>query len=83
MHPAVVGLIAAAALSLAKGNLYTSFSFSSISDFFSSFQILPILIFLTVLAVSFWKKKLHPVKLILLSAVLGIACCSAEELLLR
>ena len=83
MHPAVVGLIAAAALSLAKGNLYTSFSFASISDFFSSFQILPILIFLTVLAVSFWQKKLHPVKLILLSAVLGIACCSAEELLLR
>ena len=82
MHPAVVGLIAAAALSLAKGNLYTSLSFVSASDFLSSFQLLPVFIFLAVLAVSFWKKKIHPVKLILLSAVLGIVCCSAQELLL-
>ena len=81
MHPAVVGLIAAAALSLAKGNLYTSLSFVSASDFLSSFQLLPVFIFLAVLAVSFWKKKIHPVKLILLSAVLGIVCCSAQELL--
>ncbi|MDD3192393.1 MAG: chromate transporter [Oscillospiraceae bacterium] len=83
MHPAVVGLIMAAALSLAKGNLYSSFSFASLSAFFSSFHPLPIVIFLTVLAISFWKKKLHPVKLILLSAVLGILCCGIQDLLLQ
>ena len=34
IHPAVVGLIAAAALSLANGNLYINLSFESISAFF-------------------------------------------------
>ncbi len=81
IHPAVVGLIAAAALSLANGNLYINLSFESISAFFSSLQLLPILIFFIVLAFSFWKKKAHPIKLILLSAVLGIVFCSVEELL--
>ena len=81
IHPAVVGLIAAAALSLANGNLYITLSFESISAFFSSLQLRPILIFFIVLAFSFWKKKAHPIKLILLSAVLGIVFCSVEKLL--
>lgn len=81
MHPAVVGLILAAAFSLAQGNLYTSFSLESLSAFLNGFQWIPILIFGAVFAVNLWKKKAHPVKLILLSAVLGILCCGAQDLL--
>lgn len=81
IHPAVVGLIAAAALSLANGNLYINLSFESISAFFSSLQLSSYFDLFHRTGVQLLEKKGPPIKLILLSAVLGIVFCSVEELL--
>lgn len=81
LHPAAVGLISAAAVSIAQ----TVFSFSTVSSaaaFFSSETFFALLIFAVSAVLIFWK-KLHPIVVIVISAVLGILFCSCAELLCR
>ena len=70
LRPAVIGLIAAAVLSVAK----TAFPI----DFFNiggtnTYELLCSLIIFAAAAFMAFKKKLHPILIILLSAALGIA----------
>ena len=79
LHPAVVGLIAAAAVSIAQ----TVFPFAGIqnaSAFFSSETFFALLIFAVSAALIFWK-KLHPVLVIAAAALLGIALCCLQDAL--
>ena len=79
LHPAVVGLIAAAAVSIAQ----TVFPFAGIqnaSAFFSSETFFALLIFAVSAALIFWK-KLHPVLVIAAAALLGIALCCLRDAL--
>jgi len=71
LKPAVVGLIGAAVLSIAKTVFFPSGLSSSVfaaSAFYVSLAIFAIATFL-----AFGKKKVHPIIIILISAVLGIA----------
>ncbi len=65
LRPAVVGLIGAAMVSIFKSSLFNN-------DFFT-FDYRVWLIFIPLLFVSFKFKKVHPLFLILIGAILGIA----------
>ncbi|MBR4073612.1 MAG: chromate transporter [Clostridia bacterium] len=78
LKPAVVGLIAAAIISVATEVFFpqkiTADVFTTVS-FWSSLVIFVLMLFLQ-------KKKLHPILIILLSAVLGIASGYLPEILM-
>lgn len=61
LRPAVVALIGAAALSILQANLVHN----------GAFSIRSLLIVFIVFGISLWKKKLHPIWLILISGALG------------
>lgn len=62
LRPAVVALIAAAAISILNANLFHS----------GAFSLRSLLIVLIVFGISRWKQKLHPIWLILFSGALGL-----------
>lgn len=61
LRPAVVALIAAAALTILNANLFHS----------GAFSLRSLLIVLIVFGINLWEKKLHPIWLILISGTLG------------
>lgn len=72
MRPVVIGLIAAAVLLLmSTGFIGEGVEIHSISDLFANLQYLEIIIFVIGVFVYF-RFKLHPIKLILISAGLGM-----------
>lgn len=82
LRPAVVGLVAAAAFSIAVENLFPRFSFSHLPESLSSVNFIGLVVFIIVFLISvFPKKKLHPIFFILISAGLGIVFCMAKEFL--
>ena len=82
LHPAVVGLISAAAVSIAQ----TVFPFAGIQNaaaLFSSGAFFALLVFAVSAVLIFWK-KLHPVLVIAVAALLGIGlCCLRDALAVR
>ncbi len=76
-RPAVVGLIAAAVISIAKNALLIK---DVNLNFWQSINIPGVIIFIAVLSAQLWK-KLKPVQLILLSALLGLVVCGGSALL--
>ena len=70
LRPAVVGLIAAAVVSVGKTALFPN-GFSGVNSLFSLATLYNTAIFLLMLYLG--RKKLHPILIISLSAVLGIA----------
>ena len=72
MRPVVIGLIAAAVvLLMSTGFIGVGAEIHSVSDFFTSLQYLEIIIFMIGCFVYF-RFKLHPIKIILISAALGM-----------
>ncbi len=79
LHPAVVGLISAAAVSIAQ----TVFSFAPLQNagaFFCSDTFFALIIFAISMALVFWKKW-HPIIVIAIAAGLGILFCELRDLL--
>ena len=72
MRPVVIGLIAAAVvLLMSTGFIGVGAEIHSVSDFFTSLQYLEIIIF-TIGCFVYFRFKLHPIKIILISAALGM-----------
>lgn len=72
MRPVVIGLIAAAVvLLMSTGFIGEGAKINSVSDFFASLQYLEIIIFM-IGSFVYFRFKLHPIKLILISAALGM-----------
>ena len=72
MRPVVIGLIAAAVvLLMSTGFIGVGAEIHSVSDFFVSLQYLEIIIF-TIGCFVYFRFKLHPIKIILISAALGM-----------
>lgn len=72
MRPVVIGLIAAAVLLLmSTGFIGEGAEIHSVGDFFASLQYLEIIIFI-IGSFFYFRFKLHPIKLILISAGLGM-----------
>jgi len=81
LRPAVVGLISAAVLTISQEVFFTSsVKWSDISRLFSSVDIFAVLIF-TIVFIIHIKWKAHPIKLILLSAALGILFYGGSDLI--
>ncbi len=72
LKPAVIGLIAAAVVSTGKTVLFPNGM--SVSSFFTSSFIISALIFIGMLVLAL--KKIHPIVIIVLSGVIGIAAGS-------
>lgn len=68
LHPAVVALIASSVVSVGKQVFFTNGIQWQSFSFYFSFIMLGISLFLS------FKKNMHPIKLIALSAILGIVC---------
>jgi chromate transporter len=72
MRPVVVGLIAAAVvLLMSTGFIGEGTKIHSVGDLFASLQYLEIIIFM-IGSFVYFRFKLHPIKLILISAALGM-----------
>lgn len=72
MRPVVIGLITSAVLLLmSSGFIGHEAKIHSVSDFFASLQYLEIIIF-SIGVFVYFRYKLHPIKLILISAALGM-----------
>lgn len=72
LRPIVIGLIASATFSIALTGFFPSFSKGmSLEGFLSSANVLGMVIFLVLFLINH-KKKLHPIALIILSALMGI-----------
>ncbi len=72
MRPVVIGLIASAVvLLMSTGFIGEGVEIHSVGDFFTSLQYLEIIIFL-IGSFVYFRFKLHPIKLILISAGLGM-----------
>lgn len=72
MRPVVIGLIASAVLLLmSTGFISEGAEIHSVGDFFASIQYLEIIIFM-IGSFVYFRFKLHPIKLILISAGLGM-----------
>lgn len=72
MRPVVIGLIAAAVLLLmSTGFIGEDVEIDSVGDFFAALQYLEIIIFV-IGGFVYFRFKLHPIKLILISAGLGM-----------
>ncbi|MDD6174403.1 MAG: chromate transporter [Firmicutes bacterium] len=79
LRPAVVGLIASAAVSIAQ-TVFPLAGIGGFAAFFSSEAFFALLIFAVSAVLIFWK-KLHPIPVIAAAAVLGIALCCLRDLL--
>lgn len=77
LRPAVVGLIASAAVSVAR-TVFPLADYSGVASFVSSDAFLALPIF-AVSAVLIFRKKLHPVFVIAAAALLGIALCFLRD----
>jgi len=72
MRPVVIGLIAAAVwLLMSTGFIGEGVEIHSVGDFFAALQYLEIIIFV-IGSFVYFRFKLHPIKLILISAALGM-----------
>jgi len=72
MRPVVIGLIAAAVwLLMSTGFIGEGVEIDSVGDFFAALQYLEIIIFV-IGSFVYFRFKLHPIKLILISAALGM-----------
>ncbi|WP_303866344.1 chromate transporter [Acetobacterium wieringae] len=72
MRPVVIGLIASAVLLLmSSGFIGHEAQINSVGGFFASLQYLEIIIF-SICVFVYFRFKLHPIKLILISAALGM-----------
>ena len=81
LRPAVVGLIAAAAFSIACSNLISLEHVAGPADLPNSINRIGLLVFVPLLIFTL-KKKPHPILLILISAGAGIALCCLRDLLI-
>lgn len=68
LHPAVVALIASSIVTVGQQVFFTNGLEWTSFSFYFSFIVLGISLFLS------FKKNMHPIKLIVLSAILGIVC---------
>ena len=85
LKPAVIGLIAAAVLTIGKSVFFPSvsdFDLSQIKDAVLSYHfIISLLIFASALVLTFSKKKINPIAVIIISAALGISAGYIGELI--
>jgi len=77
LHPAVVGLISAAAISIGQ-TVFQVPAAQSVSAFMTSEAFFALLIFAVCALLIFWK-KLHPVLVIGIAATMGMLLCSLAE----
>ena len=81
LRPAVIGLMASAAVSIAIAAFGIKMDFSGLG-FFADVRFIEVCIFVLVLGLSFIKKlKIDSYKIILVSAALGVAFYSARDFL--
>lgn len=72
LKPTVIGLILSVSVGLLIRLVFPLVSFKTLSFDFSSFKYQSLIIFALLVMITFYWKKISPIKLILISAILGI-----------